>query len=192
MNDAPDSPLQQDQAAIESGAACAGGSCRRGVNWGLIFLSLLLFGFIGFQLYARRTAPVPEVFDRSVTLGVALERAADTDRPVFALLTADWCGPCQVYKRNALAEPATVDFLLDRTVPVYIDFDKNQEDTLELARRAGLSERIALPMSVLLVDGKVVGSRTGVMSAGEVRSWVDQSIAGAAAPADSPDSIPGG
>lgn len=162
-----------------TGAACTDGTCRRKFSWGSVFLSVVLLGFIGYQLYNRRTAPVPEVFDRAVTLQTALDTAG-SDRPVFALLTADWCGACQVYKRNALAERETAEFLVDRTVPVYVDFDKNRDDAVELARRANLGDSIGLPMSILLEDGRVVGVKSGVMSGSDLRTWIDRSVGASA------------
>jgi len=114
-------------------------------------------------------APTPPMFDTSVTFDEAMAASAQTGKPVFAFVTADWCGPCQVFKRGALAEPRVVERVREATVPVYIDADAHPD----LVQRLGVS---GFPSVLLLRDGRVVDARTGVMSAPGLLAWLDGGV----------------
>lgn len=133
---------------------------------GIIALALVIF--------ARPTpkAPVPALFASGAeTLDDAMRRSEASGRPIFAFATADWCGPCQVYKKNALADPRVAEWVGANAEPVYIDIDASPDD----ARRLGVRP---IPATFLIKDGRVIGKAEGVMSADALLSWLNTNAAG--------------
>lgn len=110
-------------------------------------------------------APKPAMFSDALTLEDALERSAETGKPVFVVATADWCGPCQVYKRGALADEAVALLIGERTIPVYLDVDANPE----AAEMLGIS---SIPASFLIRDNEVRARFGGVKSADALTQWI--------------------
>jgi len=88
-------------------------------------------------------------------------------RPVLAFATADWCGPCQVFKRGALRDAGVRREIVARTVPVYLDVDENKEV-------AGRLKVFSIPALVIVRDGSPVAKLEGVRSAGEVVAWLKE------------------
>ena len=123
-------------------------------------LVLLLVGFAGLQAVRGRVAPTPEVFAQGVSLDDGIRTGTERGKPVVALVTADWCGPCQVLKRETLSDPAVSSWIGENAVAVYVDFDKSPQDAANLGVQA-------LPTTVVLKDGQIVASRTGVVGASD-------------------------
>jgi len=133
--------------------------------WGTIFL---IVAFLGVWAWLGRTAPTPPVFDDEVTLASAVDAAAaDEGRFVFAVATADWCAPCQGYKRGALTDQRVERWITDNAVPVYINVDKRPDDAAALGVRG-------IPATFLLKDGQVVASASGAMGAERLLGWLDE------------------
>ncbi len=85
------------------------------------------------QLFRGRVAPVPAGFDVAHRLPAALAQSTTSGKPVLAFATAAWCGPCQAFKRSALAHPKVVEWIKANTIPVYIDIDKHPDDARQLS-----------------------------------------------------------
>lgn len=113
-------------------------------------------------------APVPEVFEASApTLESAIDAAAESGKPVFAVATADWCGPCQAYKRGALSDERVAGWLRDNTEPVYINVD----DSPDAAGRLGVR---SIPATFMITpDGTVIAAHEGGWSAENLLSWLE-------------------
>lgn len=116
------------------------------------------------RVFMGGVAPTPTYFDTSLTLDDALERSKASGKPVFALVTADWCPPCQTLKRGALVDDRVASFIQDSTEPAYVT-DKQMRDV----ERLGVS---AYPTSVILMDGEVIASLRGAVSAGKYLEWL--------------------
>jgi len=141
---------------------------------GYLPLAIIVVGFIGFVLYSKRTAPVPEIFDKSVTIEAAMSQASETGKPIFAIVTADWCPPCQHYKRTALRDREVVQTLRDQTIPLYVDSDHNPEAVQQLSTM-GAGPIRALPTTLVVSGGRVVAKAEGAVSAARVLELVSGS-----------------
>lgn len=82
------------------------------------------------------TAEKPALFGQGLTLGEARAVSVETGKPVFALVTADWCAPCQSLKRGALSDPEVAAYLKEFTIPVYLDEANNMDEIAALGTRA--------------------------------------------------------
>jgi thiol:disulfide interchange protein len=131
-----------------------------------VVVVLVVSGLMGW-LYLRANtgpgaggvAPTPAMFESApATLDDALAKAGEKGL-VFAFATADWCPPCQHFKRTALVDPAVEAWVRENATPVYIDTDHNQTD----AQRLNVS---GIPQTTLLRgDGTVLVREVGAMSA---------------------------
>jgi thioredoxin 1 len=119
-------------------------------------LVVMLVVFAGIQAVRGRVAPTPEVFAAGVSLDDGIRSGTESGKPVVAVVTADWCPPCQMLKRETLADASVSAWIEQNAVGVYVDSDKNPE----AAQALGVQ---ALPTTVVLRDGKIVGSKTGFL-----------------------------
>lgn len=129
----------------------------------------VLVGFAAVTALKGRVAPTPAVFSADSSLEAAIEQAGKENKPVLALVTADWCPPCQSLKRETLSDPEVAAWIGANTVPVYIDSDTSPEDAASLGVRA-------LPTTVLLRDGEVVASNSGFIQAGDYLAFLKNAV----------------
>jgi thiol:disulfide interchange protein len=143
---------------------------------GLILVAL----FSVFVWYSTRTAPTPDLFLQDTSLLEAFDLGDAEGKPVFAVVTADWCGPCQTYKRTALADTAVQDWLSQNTVSVMLD------STSPLSRDDAmlLNDPRSIPMTAMFIDGRMVDAFGGVMDASSLLQWLEQSTDPGSAPED--------
>lgn len=113
---------------------------------------------------AGGTAATPAVFQGTPTLSQA--KASAAGKPVLVFATADWCGPCQIFKRGALRDERVADAVRRLTVPVYLDVDKAKDDA------AGL-KIFSIPALVLIRDGAPAARLEGVQDAERVVAWLE-------------------
>jgi len=117
-------------------------------------------------------APKPPIFDEHLTLEQALDRSTQSGKPVFAFATADWCGPCQAFKRGALSDKRVIKTALENTVPVYIDIDKDPAARRQAASMAGQEDIYSIPTILLIRDGHLIAQYEGGMSASAMLKWL--------------------
>ena len=134
-----------------------------------IFTVLIVVVAVGLFVRSSQTAPVPEVFTSSApTLDAAIDLAQSSGKPVFAVATADWCPPCQSYKKGALSDPRVTAWLEEHTEPVYINVDESPDDADRLGVRS-------IPASFILAsDGTVIDGHSGKLSADTLLAWLEE------------------
>lgn len=117
-------------------------------------------------------AETPPSFAAHTSFGAALAESAETGKPVLALVTADWCGPCQSLKRGALTDPRVTEWIGDHVIPAYVDgTDSSLEQTQHDLR---LLQIEVFPTLVFIdKDGVEVSRRTGALSAGKLLAWLE-------------------
>lgn len=117
------------------------------------------------------TAPVPPLFTKAnYTMESARKAEKDLKKPLLVMATATWCGPCQDLKRGALIDPELAAYIEEKTLPVYLDVDENNEVAVELSVTS-------VPTLFVVRDGKVVSKLGGVKTAAELKSWLEAAIA---------------
>ena len=84
---------------------------------------------------------------------------------VYAI--ASWCGPCQSFKRGALSDPEVEKVIVERTLPVYLDIDKERD----AASRLGV---MSIPRMIVLRDNQVVAQHVGVMSSAQTIAFINE------------------
>jgi thioredoxin-like negative regulator of GroEL len=104
-----------------------------------------------------------------MTLPEAVEAASGSDRVVLAVATASWCGPCQQYKRNGLADPAVAGWVAEHALPIMIDVERDRADASALAPHA-------VPMTYVLREGKVIASLEGPASGERLLAWLEAAV----------------
>ena len=130
----------------------------------LVLTVVLALGVIVVRGWSGHT-PIPPVFAEQLTLSDAAARAAQSGKPVLVFATADWCGPCQEFKRTTLVDPEVAGWIADNTVPVYLNVDRFQDEA------AGLSI-ISIPTSIMMRDGKAVARLSGAAGVEEYSAWL--------------------
>lgn len=88
----------------------------------------------------------------------ARQTASKTNKPLLAVFSAEWCGPCQYMIENVFNQGEVIT-ALGAWVPVYLDAEKG--DNPELATRYGIS---AFPTFVMFnskgqEEGRMSGAR---------------------------------
>jgi thiol:disulfide interchange protein len=128
--------------------------------WGVLMAAAIGMGVVSCS--RSKPAPTPAAFDGAMTLADAEARAKAEGRVVVAVASADWCGPCQAYKRGALADARVGAWLGEHAVPVWIDVTKGVNADSE---RLGVS---SIPATFVVRDGVVVARYEGVVGAEEM------------------------
>ncbi len=109
---------------------------------------------------AAVTGEAPEAEWIHDDLDAALALAAETGKPVFVDMYADWCGPCRMLAEDYFPREDYRE-VLSRAITVKINTDNNQE----LASRYGIQ---SIPTLILLdSQGNELDRITGVMGSPE-------------------------
>ncbi len=136
---------------------------RRGV-----FVALAIVAVIGAVIALNWVAPVPQIFDPGVTFKQATARAVAEQKPLVAVITADFCMQCQIYKRGALADSRVEAWIGEHAQTAYVKWG-TQADELERFNVSGFPVTILVPT---VGEPKV---RSGLMSADELLDFLRSS-----------------
>lgn len=146
-------------------------SARRGfAKKDLVFLIVIVAAVVlvvSFKGGSSQPVDAPAMFAQHLELREAIRQGIETETPVLVYATASWCGPCQIFKREALSDPDVEMMATTRTLPVYMDIDKHREE-------ARLLQIEGVPM-LLLIDGEeVIATQTGAHSAQDTYDWLSE------------------
>lgn len=135
----------------------------------LLFAAMLV---LGLGLIVARTvvtgppAPEPPMFQAGLRFHDGMASAQRDHKPLFVVLSATWCGPCQSYQRGALVDPRVEQWVTANAVAVHVDVDED----LAAAEALGVS---SIPTTIMIRDGAELGRFTGGLSAGELMQWLE-------------------
>lgn len=94
---------------------------RRPSRWGWGAALLLVVVAWGAAFALRHGGEKVELVGWVDGLEAGQAQAAEMGRPMLVLFTADWCGYCQVLKREVFSRPEIDRALRERFVPVIVD-----------------------------------------------------------------------
>lgn len=136
--------------------------------------TLVIVGIAGgAYLWISRKAPTPAIFDETVTIEQASQRAEQAGQVVLAVVTADFCPTCQGYKRTTLNDPKLASWVEGHAQTVYLEWERDEDRIAQL----GVG---AFPATVVLDDnGSVLDSRYGSISTPELIDFLEQAYASA-------------
>jgi thiol:disulfide interchange protein len=127
-----------------------------------IAIRALLGGGVG-------ATPTPAVFSAGRTLDDAIAESKSKGTPVVAFATADWCPPCQTMKRSTLLDTRVEAYLKGKTIPVYVDVDRDPK----AAGRLGVT---GIPATVIIAGDTVVARTSGLLSVDDYMSFVEAAV----------------
>lgn len=136
----------------------------------VLALGVAVIGFfLLFRLAGGGVAPVPESFAGGLTIQQGIERGAQSGKPVLVLATADWCGPCQRFKRGPMSDPKVAAIVKDRFEPVYLDVDRQRELAAKL-------EIESVPALRVLRPGQPIAKLDEYAEATQVVRWLEGTL----------------
>lgn len=102
----------------------------------------------------------------------AAATAAEQDKLVFVLATADWCGPCQQLRGGPLASPDLQAHINRLAVPYKLDVTNAESLSQADAQLAANLNVGGIPALYLIDQNRnVVASTVGSMSESSLSSW---------------------
>lgn len=124
----------------------------------LIGLLVVVSGFVLVRtVWSGRHAPTPVVFEAGYSFEEAKRVSAESGKPIFVVASADWCGPCQTYKRGALSNDAVQEAIGATFVAAYVNVDEQPNAAAELSV-------MSIPLTAIILNGEIVKRVEGAMS----------------------------
>lgn len=93
---------------------------KPGLGWG-VAIALVILVWAGAVVMRGGGGEKVELLGWEAGLEAGQAKAAEFDRPMVVMFTADWCRPCQILKREILTEPGVEEVLFTDFVPVTVD-----------------------------------------------------------------------
>lgn len=139
----------------------------------LVALAAAVFlGAMFFRTMLIPSGPVatPVAFEAHRPLSEALREAGDG--PVLAYATADWCGPCKVFKSGALADDRFTNWVASQGVTTaYLDLTDYSAEGESLGIQS-------VPTLIYFNGGREIARTSGVLSTDALLSWLEAANAG--------------
>lgn len=137
----------------------------RPLSFFAVLLGLLLLAWAA--VAGGNASATPKIFAEGLTYEQASDRSTKEGKPIFAVFSAAWCGPCRAYKKGALSDPRVEKVIRDNYVPAYIDIDEQRA----AARQFQVS---SIPVTAVIKDGKRVQGAIGLLEADELLRFLDE------------------
>ena len=118
------------------------------------------------------TASTPQYMPVTTDIGSVSFDAGKAGTPVVAVVTADWCPPCQELKRTTLTNQRVRALLVNNAQPVMIDGTDTAKASDTLQR---LGVRV-FPSTVVLRDGKPVAMLEGFANPDKYLAWLESHL----------------
>lgn len=132
-----------------------------------IALAILVGYVLLVSFKSRGGAPTetPAVFKGETSLDAAIAKGRESGKPVLAFMTADWCGPCQMMKKQTLSDAGVAGYIEEKMIAVYIDTDRNRADSARFSVQG-------IPTTLILRDGAEVARHVGFVGAEEYLAFL--------------------
>lgn len=142
------------------------------LNFLFAIIAVVLIAWIALWTYSCSGPSTPPYFNKRLALEDAITQADQSNKPVFALFTADWCEPCQKLKRRALSDSKVIAWIEGNAQPAYVDLSKADAGDGLAAETASRYSIQAFPTLMLLRKGHEIARLEGVVSASELLKWL--------------------
>ncbi|MAY76008.1 MAG: hypothetical protein CMJ31_15080 [Phycisphaerae bacterium] len=138
-------------------------------------LVAILVGFVAVRLILpSEVAATPISFQNTPALSEAVAQAQSEGKAVVAVVTADWCGPCQKLKGETLSDPRVAGFIEAHALPVYLE-DKADRDTIASLQVTGY------PTTLVFRDGEEIARAPGYAPAADYLAFLERTLGDSAA-----------
>lgn len=135
------------------------------------FLFIAVFLWLGLVTLSRLGGPPSSLFDAAgATMQAALAAEQADGKPVLALVSADWCQPCQRLKSGALADKGVQQWVRENTHPALLDATDRASPNPHVARL----KVYATPTLVMLRNGNETARLEGVPDARALLDWLSE------------------
>jgi len=125
----------------------------------------------GILFFAWRAAGPSSAMAWHDNVDDAIESATQKGKPILAFFTADWCGPCQQFKKDVLADSAVERELNARFVLVKLDLTDNSGPAARTAQQLGV--RSIPTLIVYDTAGQHIDTAGGGLSASQFFKWLE-------------------
>jgi thioredoxin 1 len=147
------------------------GSARFPFSAVVILVAIVATTVLLFVRFGGPAEPAPDVAFMPVTTDLA-SLTLRQGTPVVAVVTADWCGPCQQLKRDSLSDERVRALLEARAQPVMLD-GTDTEAAMPSLQHLGVR---AFPTTVIVRDGRPVARLEGYVSAEKYLAWLEANL----------------
>lgn len=140
------------------------------IGWGIAVLMVVLAWVGACSMGAGEPVEIEGWVDG---LDAGQAQAEASDQPMVVMFTADWCGPCQQFKREVLIQDSVKARLAEGFVPVKIDLTdmSASNPNRAVAERYGVS---GVPtLMALTPSGETIGVYRGEWEPAAFNAWLD-------------------